>query len=224
MTRFPSPNRIPVSTYRLQFNYRFTFRDAAELVGYLERLGITDVYASPILAARPGSIHGYDVIDHSRLNPELGTRSDFELFSDRLRNADMGLIADVVTNHMSIAGEFNAWWLDVLENGPSSPYAGYFDIEWHPPKDELTGKVLLPVLGSQFGRALENQDMRVFYVDGAFAVCVYQTRLPLYPRSWATILRSAAARLRAELGDSNPHVLELESIITSLDHLPLRSE
>ena len=152
--------RIPGCTYRLQLNRNFNFRGATALCDYLDALGVTDVYASPILAARPGSAHGYDVIDHARLNPELGTESDLEALVGELRSsAGMGLMLDLVPNHMCIATSDNRWWNDVLENGRGSPYAPFFDIDWHPPKSELHEKVLLPVLGEQYGRVLENQEI-----------------------------------------------------------------
>ena len=151
--------RIPGSSYRLQFNKSFTFRDATRLVEYLDGLGITDVYASPILAARPGSVHGYDVIEHARLNPEIGTEEDLDALVAALRERGMGMILDLVPNHMCIASPDNRWWNDVLENGRSSPYAPFFDIDWQPPKSELHEKVLLPVLGEQYGRVLESQEI-----------------------------------------------------------------
>jgi (1->4)-alpha-D-glucan 1-alpha-D-glucosylmutase len=147
--------RIPSSTYRIQLSRCFTFQDAARLVPYLKDLGIGALYTSPILMARPGSSHGYDVVDHERLNPELGTASDFRSLGETLRAAGMGWIVDIVPNHMCIAGS-NWRWFDVLENGPSSPQSRFFDIDWHPPRPGLQHKILLPVLGDQFGRVLEN--------------------------------------------------------------------
>src|SRR5579884_735263 len=219
-----SKPRIPCATYRLQFNKHFTFTDAAAIAGYLHDLGITDCYASPILMARPGSIHGYDVIDHTRLNPEIGTEDEFLRFSDELKKRGMGLIADVVPNHMCVDKSFNAWWTDVLENGPSSPYARFFDIDWNPPKEELHAKVLLPVLGDQYGRVLEQQELRITYENGAFHVRYYESRFPIAPRTWRLVLRDAVEELRPELGESHEDVLELESIITALEHLPDRTE
>src|SRR5581483_12367473 len=216
--------RVPCSTYRLQFNKDFKFSDAAGITSYLNDLGVTDCYASPILMARPGSIHGYDVIDHTRLNPELGSEDDFLRFSAELKQRGMGLIADVVPNHMCVARSYNAWWTDVLENGPSSPYARFFDIDWHPPKHELQDKVLLPVLGDQYGRVLENQEIRIQYENGAFQAKYYESEFPIAPRTWRLILRDAVEELRPELGESNDDLLELESVITALEHLPDRTE
>src|SRR5579884_1200281 len=219
-----SKPRIPCATYRLQFNKHFTFTDAAAIAGYLHDLGITDCYASPILMARPGSIHGYDVIDHTRLNPEIGTEDEFLRFSDELKKRGMGLIADVVPNHMCVDKSFNAWWTDVLENGPSSPYARFFDIDWNPPKEELHAKVLLPVLGDQYGRVLEQQELRITYENGAFHVRYYESRFPIAPRTWRLVLRDAVEELRPELGETHEDLIELESILTALEHLPDRTE
>ncbi|HEV2687314.1 MAG TPA: malto-oligosyltrehalose synthase [Bryobacteraceae bacterium] len=222
--RKTQPERNPCATYRLQFNRSFTFEQATGLVEYLEELGITDVYASPFLMARPGSLHGYDVTDHTRFNPEIGDEESFLKLSGELHKRNMGLIADVVPNHMCISHPSNLWWWDVLENGPSSPFARFFDIEWHPPKAELVNKVLLPVLGDQYGRVLENKEIQVIYSDGQFQVAFYETPLPLAPRTWTLILEPAVAKLRDQLDPAHEQVAELESIITALSHLPDNTE
>jgi (1->4)-alpha-D-glucan 1-alpha-D-glucosylmutase len=222
--RETQPVYTPSATYRLQFNKSFTFQDAAALVDYLDELGITDIYASPFLMARPGSLHGYDVTDQSRLNPEIGDQDSFLKLSETLRQHNMGIVADVVPNHMCITHPSNVWWWDVLENGPSSPYAHYFDIDWHPPKQELVNKVLLPMLGDQYGRVLENKEIQIVYGDGQFHVSVYETPLPLAPRTWGMILEPAVAKLREKLGADDEHVAEMESIITALGHLPGHTE
>jgi (1->4)-alpha-D-glucan 1-alpha-D-glucosylmutase len=216
--------RVPAATYRLQFNSQFTFKHAANLVDYLYDLGVSDCYASPLLMARQGSPHGYDITDHSKLNPEIGSEEEFAEFARRLRQRGMGLILDVVPNHMSIAGSSNRWWNDVLENGPSSPYAQFFDIDWRPPKPDLAGKALLPMLGDQYGSALENQEITVNYRQGAFFANYYETWLPLAPRSYIQILEPMLPEMMAVYGAHHPHVLELESIITALGHLPRRDE
>jgi (1->4)-alpha-D-glucan 1-alpha-D-glucosylmutase len=171
----------PSATYRLQFNASFTFEQATGLVEYLDELGISDIYAAPFLMARPGSVHGYDVTDHAKFNPEIGDEASFVRLAQALEQRRMGLIADVVPNHMCISHSSNVWWWDVLENGPSSPFARFFDIDWRPPKEELVNKVLLPVLGDQFGRVLENQEIQIIFNEGQFQVAVYGAPLPLAP-------------------------------------------
>ena len=188
--------RIPGCSYRLQLNKGFNFRDATALVDYLDALGATDVYASPFLTARPGSSHGYDVIDHGRLNPEIGTEGDLDALVAALRQRGMGLIMDVVPNHMCIASTDNGWWNDVLENGRSSPFAAFFDIDWHPPKTELHEKVLLPVLGEQYGRVLENQEISIEYGTGAFYARYWESRFPIGPRTILPLLEPIVADLR----------------------------
>jgi (1->4)-alpha-D-glucan 1-alpha-D-glucosylmutase len=216
--------RVPAATYRLQFNSQFTFEQAAGLVEYLFDLGVSDCYASPLLTARRDSPHGYDITDHSNLNPEIGSEEEFSEFARRLGQRGMGLIVDVVPNHMCIAGSSNLWWNDVLENGPSSPYAQFFDIDWRPPKPDLAGKALLPMLGAQYGRVLENQEITITYQQGAFFANYYETWLPIAPRSYMQILEPILPEMSAAFGASHPHVLELESIITALGHLPRRDE
>ena len=216
--------RIPVSTYRLQFNRDFTFEQARALVQYFCDLGVTDCYSSPILKARPGSPHGYDIVDHSQVNPETGGVTALVEFARALRERGMGLLVDVVPNHMCIASTENEWWQDLLENGPSSQFARYFDVDWNPPNPSLKNRVLLPILGDQFGRVLEREEVRVAYRDGAFQLHYWETQLPVAPRTATLTLRLALEGARSLLDDSHPHVLELESIITSLSHLPPRTE
>jgi (1->4)-alpha-D-glucan 1-alpha-D-glucosylmutase len=215
---------IPVATYRLQLNGDFRFADAQALVPYLHHLGITDFYTSPFLKARRGSTHGYDVIDHAALNPEIGSDEDLASLSTELAAQSMGLIIDVVPNHMCIDDEANRWWWDVLENGPSSPYARFFDIDWAPPKENLANKVLLPILGDQYGKILENGEIHLLYEAGAFFITYYERRFPVAPRSTLGILEPACERVRVGLDVEDPHLVELESIITSLRVLPPRTE
>lgn len=213
--------REPTATYRFQFNRSFTFDHARRLIPYLQGFGISDCYASSFLQAMPGSNHGYDVIDPSRLNPEIGTESDLAAFTEALRSGGMGLILDVVPNHMGIGKALNTWWRDVLENGPSSHYAEAFDIDWHPMKRELDNKVLLPILGDQYGTVLENQEIQVTFADGAFQLEYGDNQLPLAPKSWIHLLEHDIERL-ANAGD--PQVIELQSILTGLRHLPSQHE
>jgi (1->4)-alpha-D-glucan 1-alpha-D-glucosylmutase len=219
-----SPPHWPTATYRWQFNHQFTFAQAAALVDYLHELGLSNVYASPLTRARAGSLHGYDVVDPTRLNPELGSREAFNEFTARLKQHGMGLVLDVVPNHMCIAGAENEWWNDVLENGPSSVYARYFDIDWQPPKQNLQNKVLLPILGDQYGRVLENQQLQLGYQRGAFFVKYYETKLPIAPRSSSLLLQAVCNQLSQHLSEDDPQRLELESILTALSHLPPRTE
>jgi (1->4)-alpha-D-glucan 1-alpha-D-glucosylmutase len=216
--------RIPSSSYRLQLNSQFTFKQAVGLVEYLYDLGISDCYISPLLASRAGSLHGYDITDHSRLNPEIGDEAEFAGFAQLLKDRRMGLILDVVPNHMCIAYGANQWWNDVLENGPSSPFARFFDIDWLPPKPDLAEKVLLPMLGEQYGRALENQELRLAYDRGSFLIRYYETRLPIAPRTYTHILEPLLEELRSRDTVSPHDLMELESIITALRYLPPRSE
>jgi len=216
--------RIPLSTYRLQFNRSFTFLDAAQLIPYLHQLGITDCYASPYLKATPGSTHGYDVTDPTLLNPEIGTEADYQVFITALRNHGMGQLLDVVPNHMGIADSANVWWKDVLENGPSSHYATFFDIDWTPVKPELENTVLLPILGDQYGIVLENQEIVLGYHDGRLFLNYYEHCLPLDPSTWTLALSFRQDDLVETLGESSPQLQEYQSIITALSHLPLRTE
>ena len=216
--------RIPVSTYRLQFHAGFTFADATALIPYLHALGITDCYCSSYLHAVAGSLHGYDVVDPTSLNPEVGTEDDFRRFVEALQAHGMGQVLDVVPNHMGIAGSANRWWQDVLENGPSSRYAKVFDIDWQPLKPELAHKVLLPILGDQYGTVLERGEIRLVYHEGAFCLHYFETTLPAAPRSYVRILRHRVDMLTRELGEEHPDLIELLSIITSLERLPTRDE
>jgi len=218
------PIHVPASTYRLQFNRSFTFEQAAELVDYLDDLGVGACYASPFLRARSGSLHGYDITDHSQINTEIGTLEQFRNFAQKLKERGMGLIVDVVPNHMCITDASNQWWWDVLENGPSSPFSRVFDVDWHPPKEELANKVLLPFLGDQFGRVLEGQEIRILYEDGTFYSALHEMRLPVAPRSWHLILEPVRQELRQQLGEAHTHLVELESILTALSYLPPRTE
>ncbi len=215
---------VPTATYRLQFHKGFTFRDAESIVAYLHDLGITDAYASPILQATPGSMHGYDICDHSHINPELGGEEAFNGFSAELRKRGMGLILDVVPNHMGIGHSSNKWWMDVLENGPSSIHAVNFDIDWHPVNPNLDGKVLLPLLEDQYGSVLESGKIKLKYDDGAFMLGYHDFSLPVAPRSYPLILELVLEELVKTLGPDHDAVLELQSILTALSYLPPRKQ
>jgi (1->4)-alpha-D-glucan 1-alpha-D-glucosylmutase len=220
----PKPARLPVSTYRLQFNAGFTFRDAQALLPYLSRLGITECYCSPLLAARPGSPHGYDISDHTRLNPELGSAEDFESFTAALAAHGMGLILDFVPNHMGIDPLSNRWWRDVLENGPSSPFARFFDIDWQPAKSELKGKTLLPILSDQYGVVLEEGQIQIKFEDGAFSLQYSSFNLPLNLKAIRLLLRYDPEALEAQCSPEDPHLREFLSVLTQLDHMPASTD
>ena len=209
----------PLATYRLQFQTRFTFADAIELVPYLHELGFTHVYASPYLRARRGSVHGYDVCSHDELNPELGTVEDFERFVATLRQFTMGHILDIVPNHMSASAE-NPWWVDVLENGQNSPYSKFFDIDWQPVQSELANQVLLPILGEQYGEALESGKLRVEYSEGSFRLQYFNSVFPIGPKTAIPLLEHRLEELQNELGAAAEDFVEFQSILTALQHLP----
>jgi (1->4)-alpha-D-glucan 1-alpha-D-glucosylmutase len=221
-----SSPQIPLATYRLQFNRDFTFADATQLVPYLAALGITHCYASPYLRARPGSTHGYDIIDHNLLNPEIGSTEDFEKFVATLRQHGMGHILDIVPNHMGVMGSDNGWWLDVLENGESSTYADFFDIDWQPLKDELQGKVLIPVLGDQYGSILDLGELKLTFdrEKGEFSIFYHQHRFPVDPKEYPRVLAPGLEVLEKNLGASHADFLELQSLISAFNHLPGRQE
>jgi (1->4)-alpha-D-glucan 1-alpha-D-glucosylmutase len=215
--------RIPTATYRIQFNRVFKFADAQAIVPYLQELGISDCYASPVLKTPADSDNGYDVCDHSQLNPVLGSEDDFAAFTSTLGKHGLGLVLDIVPNHMGI-GQANTWWTDVLENGPSSSYSYYFDIDWHPVNPQLENKVLLPILEDQYGHVLEDGKLRLAYEDGAFFIYYYETKLPLTPRTYRTILEHQLDRLAESLGKENESLQELQSILTAISYLPGRTE
>ena len=215
----------PTATYRLQFEPgRMTFRDAAAVAPYLDELGISHLYASPFLKTRSGSMHGYAIVDYSQLNPELGGWDDYRAMIDALHSRRMGQILDTVPNHMSAAPTENHWWNDVLENGPSSPHAAYFDIDWRPVKEELRNRLLLPILGNQYGQVLESGELKLEYHEGTFGVRYYKSLLPLDPRTYRMILAHRLDALKESLPEESEELRELESIITALEHLPLRTE
>jgi (1->4)-alpha-D-glucan 1-alpha-D-glucosylmutase len=192
---------IPAATYRLQFNADFTFDHARGLLPYLDDLGVSDLYASPIFLPRQGSTHGYDVADPTRLNSDLGSEADFDALSSALQKRNMNLVLDIVPNHMGINDSRNGWWLDVLENGPSSDFASFFDIEWHPVQHDMADKVLLPILGDQYGVVLERGELRLHYENGTFYLTYYATTLPLAPSSYATVLRLALGTMTARANE-----------------------
>src|SRR5438270_436932 len=191
--------RLPRATYRLQLNAGFTFADARRIVPYLAELGISDLYLSPILKARKGSAHGYDVVDAVALNPELGSDDDFAALHRDAAERGLGLLLDVVPNHMAASDE-NGWWMSVLENGPHSRFLHYFDIDWSPvtTRGQTVNKVLLPILGKPYGEALESQEIQLGFDAEGFFFTYYDKRLPLAPQSYRYVLRDCVGALPKE--------------------------
>lgn len=213
--------RTPLAVYRLQFNKKFTFKDAQKQVPYLKELGISHCYASPLLRARQGSMHGYDIINHSELNPEIGTLNEFYEFINTLHYYDMGLILDIVPNHMGL-GKENYWWMDVLENGQASVYASFFDINWEHVKKELKGKVIVPVLGDHYGNILQSGQFK-FNFDketGKVKLSYWDHEFPINPSSYPIFLEHRIEVLESRLGGSDPNFLEYLSIITVFKNIP----
>jgi len=203
---------VPRATYRLQLGPGFGFAEAAALTGYLAELGVSHLYASPYLQAAAGSTHGYDVVDHGRVNEELGGADGHRALCRALDAAGLGQVVDVVANHMAVSESRNAWWWDVLENGASSRFAGYFDVDWNPPEKRLSDKVLLPILGDHYGRVVERHEIRLERVGARFSFRYYEHELPASPRSVGDVLSRAAVRCRSD---------ELAFLGDSLDLLPL---
>jgi (1->4)-alpha-D-glucan 1-alpha-D-glucosylmutase len=206
----------PLATYRLQLQPSFGFDEAAALAPYLAALGVTHVYTSPILQAAPGSTHGYDVVDHSRVNEELGGEKAHARMCDAFGANGLGQVLDIVPNHMAITTG-NAWWADVLENGPSSRWAGHFDVDWEGPENKLRNMVLIPVLGDHYGRVLEKGELVLERVGGAFFVRYFEHRFPVSPATFGLPLSLAAADLAAAgSGDDD----ELEFLAAAFTALP----
>jgi (1->4)-alpha-D-glucan 1-alpha-D-glucosylmutase len=213
--------RVPTATYRMQFNREFNLTTSQALVAYLHDLGITDLYASPLFKARRGSRHGYSVTNPMELNPELGSRTAFDALARKLKARGMGLLFDIVPNHMALSPD-NPWWMDVLENGPGSPYSIFFDIDWHPPDRILDGKVLLPILGKHYGQALEEGELGVSLDESGFFIKYYDHRFPLAPETYAHLLLHRFEDLTRVLGEANPAIISLRGIIALVGHLPSR--
>jgi (1->4)-alpha-D-glucan 1-alpha-D-glucosylmutase len=211
--------RVPVATYRLQFNSGFRFEDARAIVPYLRRLGISDIYASPIFKARQGSPHGYDVTDPTYLNPELGREQDFEALAGELKAHGMGFLLDIVPNHMAASPE-NPWWMDLLENGPGSPYSNFFDIDWDPVGSVRQNKVLLPILDSPYRQVLENQGFTLTLEEAGLFVYYHDFRLPLDIKSYALVLSHRLVALESVLGADHPVFRQFKQLIDAMEHLP----
>ena len=184
--------RAPLATYRLQLHSKFGFADAAKIADYLAALGVSHAYSSPYLQAAPNSQHGYDVVDHHKVNEELGGGKAYDAFCKSLGEAGLGQVLDIVPNHMAISGRRNRYWWDVLENGPASRYASYFDVDWHPREEKLQNKMLMPVLGDHYGRVLERYEIKVQRHGGEFAVHYFDNELPAAPKSISGVIVKAA--------------------------------
>ena len=199
------------ATYRVQLHAGFTLDDAARTVPYLAHLGVSHLYCSPVLQAAPGSTHGYDVVDHGRVSAELGGEAAFDRLTDALREHGMGLVLDIVPNHMSIAGEGNRWWWDVLTHGPASRFASWFDVDWDPPESRLRNVILLPVLPDHYGRVLEAGDITLARDGGSMLVVHGDRRFPVDPQTTEMVVAAAADRTGSD---------ELAFLATALGELP----
>jgi (1->4)-alpha-D-glucan 1-alpha-D-glucosylmutase len=216
----PVPAWYPSSTYRLQLGPALPFRAAMDALPYLERLGAGALYVSPVLKARPGSTHGYDICDHTSINPDLGTADDLGRLAESAAQRGMGLVTDIVPNHVGVDPTVNLWWREVLENGPCSSYAEYFDIDWEPVTPHLRQKVLLPILGEQYGTVLERGELRLSFHDGQLWVHYFDHQLPVNPRQAPTVLSLAVPHLEAAVGSTSQELTEFLSILTGLSNLP----
>lgn len=215
--------RIPAATYRVQFHEGNRFADVCEAVPYLHALGISHLYSSPYLRARPGSTHGYDIIDHGALNPEVGDEREFERMCLALRRHGMGQMLDLVPNHMGVLEADNAWWLEVLEHGQASAHAQTFDIEWAPSAPEMLGRVLLPVLGDHYGRVLESGELQLHFSpeQGEFGLRYWNHRFPIDPATYPDILAVLPAPPAQDESESDSHAV-VESVLGSFGRLPQR--
>lgn len=213
---------VPVSTYRIQFSLNFRFVDARNLVPYLQELGITHLYASPRFKAGKGSSHGYDVADPMRINSELGTEEEFDELVHKLKSYGMGLLLDIVPNHM-VASSENPWWMDLLENGPASEYASYFDIDWHPATGKSAflqdNKVLLPVLGDLYGNVLEAQELNLKLDENGFYIRYYEHRFPLNPNSYRPILEHCLEVARTVRDGVSSVIEEMSHVLDAVKRL-----
>lgn len=221
MTPNPGLSR-PRATYRLQLHREFTLQDATRIVPYLAQLGVSHVYTSPLLKARPGSMHGYDVVDHTVLNPELGTSEDFDRFVDSLHEHGLGLIVDIVPNHLGVMGDSNHWWLDVLENGPAAQAAANFDIDWRPNRSTMRNRLLVAVLGEPYGAILERGEIKLGFdaTRGEFSVRYHEHCFPVDPREYPRIFAAQGVEPIADEADR----ADFESLVNSFGHLPPRED
>lgn len=210
---------IPNSTYRIQFNYRFGFQSATEILQYLSDLGIGDIYASPVLRAKKGSMHGYDTVNPDQINPELGTQEEFDSLIDRCAELNMYWLQDIVPNHMSYSIE-NKWLIDLLENGSNSQYFDFFDIEWNHPHASARQRVLAPFLGDYYQKIIEAGELKLVYTEEGFSINYYDNSLPLKMESYADILSYRLDKLRNKIGKNNPDMIRYLGVLYVLKSLP----
>ena len=210
--------RIPTASYRLQFTPEFGFARARDALSYLHDLGISDIYASPIFRARSGSAHGYDVVDANRLNPELGSNAEFDALVDAVRQRQLGWVQDIVPNHMAFDSQ-NRMLMDVLENGPASPYADFFDIEWNHPYESMKGKVLAPFLGRFYGECLEAGEITLDYDESGLTVRYFSLKLPVNIEAYGEVLTDNLVGLRKQLGADHLDYIKLLGVLYALKNL-----
>lgn len=215
--------KIPVSTYRLQFNPAFRFQDAQAIVGYLSELGISDIYASPIFKARQGSSHCYDVVDFNHINPEIGGEEGFDELTKEVKRLGMGWVQDFIPNHMAYDSQ-NQMIIDVLENGEASAFYNYFDIEWDHPYEYIKGKILAPFLGEFYGTCLENGAIKLLYDQNGFSVEYYDRRLPLKIETYSNILTYNLGELKKKLNRNHPDFIKFLGVLYVLKNLPSSRE
>ncbi|MGL5064549.1 MAG: malto-oligosyltrehalose synthase, partial [Microcoleus sp.] len=215
--------RIPTTTYRIQFHAGFNFESAKQILNYLEELGITDIYASPIFKARKGSTHGYDVVDSNQLNPELGTSEDFETLIGEIQKRQMGWLQDIVPNHMAYDTQ-NLLLLDILEHGPDSDYFDYFDIEWNHSYENIRGRLLAPLLGNFYGECLENGEIQLKYGENGLSVNYYSLELPVRIESYAKFISQNLGHLARELGRKHPDFIKLLGILYMIKNVPAETQ
>ncbi|MDG5815960.1 malto-oligosyltrehalose synthase [Chitinispirillales bacterium ANBcel5] len=215
--------KTPRSTYRLQFNANFTFNNARSILDYLEKLGISDIYASPIFKARKGSTHGYDVVNNQELNPDIGTRVEFEHLMETVQAKGLGWLQDIVPNHMAIDSG-NEFLMDILENGPASAAYNYFDIDWEHPYESLRGKLLLPILGDLYKECLEGGQIKLTYEREGFFFNYYEHRFPLKIETYANVLSHRIDRLKADLGNTHSGLIKLLGVLYIVKNLNSATE
>ncbi|MBD2482572.1 malto-oligosyltrehalose synthase [Planktothrix sp. FACHB-1365] len=211
--------RIPLATYRIQFNPDFNFNQTKEIIAYLQELGISDLYASPIFKARSGSTHGYDVVDPNQLNPELGTQEDFDQLMEEVKNNGMGWLQDIVPNHMAYDSQ-NQYLTDIFEFGSDSDYLEFFDIDWKHPYSDFQGRVLAPLLGDFYGNCLENGQLKISYGEAGLSVNYYSLKFPLKIESYTYLITPRLKELEERLGRRHPNVIKLLGVLYVLKNIP----